>query len=255
MTSSLAGKVALVTGASSGIGKATAITFAREGAKVVVQDIDVPGGEETVSIIKSMGIESFFVKGDVRQKTDVENVINQTITRYGRLDCAFNNAASIAGHRKKIHEYEEKDWDENINVLLKGVWLGMKYQIPQMLEKGGGAIVNASSIVGLVGGKNGSCAYAAAKHGVIGLTKTAALEYGEQGIRVNAVCPAQIQTPRLNRIIDIDPDFLEREIPRHPLGRIGSPQEVAESVVWLCSDSASFITGHALAVDGGYLAQ
>ncbi|MCH8207251.1 MAG: SDR family oxidoreductase [Chloroflexi bacterium] len=255
MARPMAGKVALVTGGSSGIGRVTALMFAREGARVVIQDLDAAGGEETVAAIRELGVESLFAQGDVTNRDDVQSVVSQTVAAYGRLDYAFNNAASLEGYRSKIHEYDEDDWDHTINVLLKGVWLGMKYQIRQMLEQGGGAIVNTSSIAGIVGGRNGSRAYVAAKHGVLGLTKTAAIEYGQQGIRINAVCPAQIHTPRMDRIMEIDPEFLERETPRHPVGRIGEPREVAEAVVWLCSDAASFVTGHALAVDGGYLAQ
>ena len=224
-------------------------------AKVVIQDLDVSGGEQTATAIRQLGTDSLFIRGDVTKRDDVQNVIKQIIAVYGRLDYAFNNAAALTGHRSKLHEYDEDDWDQTIDVLLKGVWLGMKYQIRQMLEQDGGAIVNTSSIVGLVGSKNGSCAYVAAKHGVLGLTKTAALEYGQQGIRINAVCPAQIHTPRMDHVIHVDPEFLERETPKHPIGRIGDPLEVAEAVVWLCSDAASFVTGHSLAVDGGYLAQ
>lgn len=254
MDGSLEGKVALVTGGSSGIGRATAQLFAKKGARVVIQDIDIEKGNDAVQSIVKEGGESYFVRGDVTSKADVKNVISETVDRYGSLDCVMNNAATLRGLNTKIHEYEEETWDHYMDILLKAVWLGMKYQITQMLKQGGGTIVNTSSIAGLAA-RSGSCAYVAAKHGVIGLTKTAALEYAKDGIRINAVCPAQIHTPRMDKIIELDPGFLEREIPTMPLGRVGQPIEIAEATIWLCSDESSFVTGHALAVDGGYLAQ
>ena len=254
MAQTMHGKVALVTGGSSGIGRATALVFAREGARLVIQDMDAAGGSETVEKVGDLGSEGVFVKGDVSKREDVQNAVKEAVGAFGRLDYAFNNAAP-SSHRAPIHEYDEEAWDLNIAVLLKGVWLGMKYQIQHMLENGGGAIVNTSSIMGQVGSTYGSCAYVAAKHGVLGLTRSAALEYGKRGIRVNAVCPGNIHTSRLDRLLERDPGFLERETLKSPVGRIGESQEVAEAVVWLCSDASPFVTGHAMAVDGGYLAQ
>ena len=216
--------------------------------------MNAEGGEETVSKIGEMGGAALVVKGDVSKAEDNQNAVEQAVAAYGRLDYSFNNAAFMRpGPREATHEYDEDHWDRMIAVLLKGVWLGMKYQIRQMLKQGGGAIVNTSSIVGLIGSLD--CAYGAAKHGVIGLTKTAALEYAKQGIRVNAVCPGFIQTPRMDRFAADAPERVPDVIAKHPIGRIGEPEEVAEAVVWLCSDAASFVTGHAMAVDGGYLAQ
>ena len=250
MATSLKGKVALVTGGSSGIGRATALAFAREGAKVVIADVDVEGGHETVRMVKEASGESTFVKTDVSKAAEVEALIAQTVQGYGRLDCAFNNAG-IAGATASTADYTEGDWDSVIAINLKSVWLCMKYEIPQMLGQGGGAIVNASSINGLIGNA-GKCGYDASKHGVIGLTKTAAIEYARAGIRANAVCPGVIRTPMAYR----SPRFDEAKWPGlQPIGRLGMPEEVAEAVVWLCSDVASFVTGHSMLVDGGYVAQ
>ena len=249
----LAGKVALVTGAGSGIGRASALTFAREGAKVVVADVVVEGGEETVGMIKTAGGEALFVKADVSQAVEVEALINKTLATYGRLDCAHNNAG-IEGAVATTAECTEENWDRIIAINLKGVWLCMKYEIPQMLKQGGGAIVNTASGAGLVGIPRAG-AYVASKHGVVGLTKTAALEYAKAGIRVNAVCPGVIDTPMVQRITSRRPHLVERMAAGEPVGRMGKPQEIAEAVVWLCSEAASFVTGHAMAVDGGYIAQ
>lgn len=256
MAGSMQNKVALVTGGSSGIGRATALAFAREGARVVIQDLDATGGDDTVAGVRDLGGEAVFIEGDVSKRDDVQAAIKEAVGAYGRLDYAFNNAAPSTT-AAPMHEYDEEAWDLNIAVLLKGVWLGMKYQIQHMLESGGGAIVNTSSIMGQVGSTYGSCAYVAAKHGVLGLTRSAALEYGKRDIRINAVCPGVIHTPRLDRLIERDPDtgYVERETLKHPIGRIGQAGDVAEAVVWLCSDAASFVHGHAMAVDGGYLAQ
>ena len=256
MAGSMQDKVALVTGGSSGIGRATALAFAREGARVVIQDLDATGGDDTVAGVRDLGGEAVFIEGDVSKRDDVQAAIQEAVGAFGRLDYAFNNAAP-SGYAEPMHEYDEDQWDRNIAVLLKGVWLGMKYQLRHMLENGGGAIVNTSSIMGQVGSTYGSCAYVAAKHGVLGLTRSAALEYGKRGIRINAVCPGVIHTPRLDRLIERDPDagYVERETLKHPIGRIGEAGDVAEAVVWLCSDAASFVHGHAMAVDGGYLAQ
>ena len=253
MTEQLEGKVALTTGGSSGIGRASALMFAREGAKVVVADVDVEGGEETVRMIKESGGEAIIVKCDVSKAFEVEALINKVIETYGRLDCAHNNAGVGVGGVPTA-DCTEDDWDRVITINLKGVWLCMRYEIPQMAACGGGAIVNTSSVLGLVGSP-GRSAYVASKHGVIGLTKAAALEYANAGIRINAVCPGSIRTPATERRIGGDPKALVLRIARHPLGRQGTSEEVAEAVVWLCSDAASFITGHAMAVDGGYVAQ
>ena len=247
------GKVALVTGGSTGIGRATALTFAREGAKVVVSDVNAEGGEETVSMIKDSGGEAIFVHTDVSRTAHVEALIRKTVETYGRLDAAHNNAG-IEGVRVPTAEFPEDEWDRVIATNLKGVWLCMKYEILQMLEQGGGAIVNTSSVAGLIGMK-GSTAYGAAKHGVVGLTKVAAIEYATQGIRVNAVCPGAVASPMTDRLMGREPGRREMYMSMQPVGRFGTPEEIAETVVWLCSDAASFVTGHAMPVDGGYIAQ
>ena len=253
MVRALEGRVTLVTGGSSGIGRATSLAFAREGARVVVADIAVAGGEETVRMIEAAGGAALFVRADVSKATEVEALVTETLGRFGRLDCAFNNAG-IEGSRASTVDYTEEDWDRTVGTNLKGVWLCMKYEIPRMLEQGGGAIVNTSSVYGLVAGR-GVSAYVASKHGVAGLTKSAALEYAPHGIRINAVCPGAIRTPMLMRHLR-DAESEERLIAAvEPIGRMGSPEEVAAAVVWLCSDAASFVTGHTMAVDGGYLAQ
>ena len=259
MAATLEGRIALVTGGGSGIGKASAIAFAREGAKVVVADVNVEGGEETVHFIQAAGGESVFVRADVSTAAEVEAMINKAIETYGRLDCAYNNAGIMESPGVPTHEYPEESWDRVIAINLKGVWLCMKYEIPQMLKQGSGAIVNASSIWGLVGA-SGFSAYVASKHGVAGLTKTAALEYADSNIRVNSVNPGAIDTSMaagaLGAVSGGDPEVMAQLISRiHPVGRLGTPEEIAESVVWLCSDAASFVTGHTLSVDGGYLAQ
>jgi NAD(P)-dependent dehydrogenase (short-subunit alcohol dehydrogenase family) len=247
MTKSFKGKVALVTGASSGIGRASALTFAREGARVVVADIDVNGGEQTVQAIKERGGDAIFVKTDVSKAAEVEALINKAVANYGRLDFAFNNAG-IEYLGGGTAECTEKDWDSVINTNLKGVWLCMKYEIPQMVKGGGGAIVNTSSVLGLVNFPD-NAPYTISKLGVIALTKCAALEYAEAGIRINAVCPGAIQTPLLERV-----SATGRTLALGPMQRVGTPEEVAEAVIWLCSDAASFVTGHAMPVDGGFLA-
>ncbi|NQT71490.1 MAG: SDR family oxidoreductase [Chloroflexi bacterium] len=251
--SKLNGKVALVTGGSAGIGRSTALAFAREGARVVVADYAVDGGEETVRLIKEGGGEAVFIKVDVSIASDVESMVNKAIETYGRLDCAANNAG-ISGPIVASIDLEEKDWDQVVNIDLKGVWLCMKYEIPHMLNQGGGSIVNTASMAGIVGFP-AQAPYVASKHGVIGLTKSAALEYGTQGIRVNAVCPGVIHTSMVDSVIEVIPDIIETLNKQAPVGRIGQPQEVAECILWLCSDDASFVTGHALVVDGGYVAQ
>ena len=253
MSGILSDKVSLITGAGSGIGRASAIVFAREGALVVVSDVNAEGGEETVSLISEIGGQAIFVPADVSRAGDVEALVQSTIKQYGRLDCAFNNAG-VSGGQILMHEYAEEDWDRVIDINLKGVWLCLKYEIIQMLEQGGGAIVNTASTMGLVGGA-GSASYGASKHGVVGLTKNAAVQYAQSGIRVNAVCPGHIRTPMIEQGSLLVPGNEERIIARHPIGRLGTPEEIAETVVWLCSNAASFVTGHAMAVDGGYVSQ
>jgi NAD(P)-dependent dehydrogenase (short-subunit alcohol dehydrogenase family) len=247
----LQGKVAIVTGASSGIGRATALAFAREGVKVVVSDVNVPGGEETVRLIKAQGGEAIFVRCDVSQEDEVKALVEITLTTYGRLDFACNNAG-IGGDLAPTADYSLEGWNRVIGINLTGVFLCMKYEIPAMLRQGGGAIVNMASILGHVGFA-GAPAYVAAKHGVIGLTKNAAIEYAKQGIRVTAVCPAFIHTPMVDD--GLTPEAKAQVEAAHPIGRMGNPEEVAELVVFLCSDGASFITGNPILVDGGYVAQ
>ena len=249
----LDGKVALITGAGSGIGRASALAFAREGAKVAVADIVVEGGEETVRMVKEAGGEAFFIKVDVANAADVEAMVNTVVDTYGRIDCAYNNAG-IEGRLASTDEYPEDVFDKVIDINLTGVWLCMKYELPHMLKQGSGAIVNTASGAGLIG-VSGMSAYVASKHGVIGLTKTAALEYAKSGIRVNAVCPGLIQTPMVERITAEQPQLGEALVAAEPVGRTGKPEEIAESVVWLSSDAASFVTGHSMSVDGGFVAQ
>ena len=258
MAGSLEGKAALVTGGGSGLGRATALAFARAGARVVVADVDTAGGAETVRQVVAAGGEALFVQTDVGQAVEVEALVRETVAAYSRLDCAFNNAGVStpqAGGGGLIHEHPEETWDRVIGVNLKGVWLCLKYEISQMRRQGGGAIVNTASIYGLVGSGWGGSAYAASKHGVVGLTKAAALENAQEGIRVNAVCPGFIETPMTHQVLAQRPEQEAQMIAAHPLGRLGQPNEVAETVVWLCSPAASFVTGHALPVDGGYVAQ
>jgi NAD(P)-dependent dehydrogenase (short-subunit alcohol dehydrogenase family) len=250
----LEGKVALITGGGSGIGRAAALAFAREGARVAVADISLETATETASLLSASGAHSAAFASDVARAEEVEALVAQTVERFGRLDCAFNNAGIEGGPPgTRLHEYAEDVWDRVVNVDLKGVWLCMKYEITAMLLAGGGAIVNTSSIAGLVGG--GNSAYVASKHGVVGLTRRAALEYGPAGIRVNAVCPGSIRTPMLERLFRAAPEREGLLVEQAPLGRLGQPEEVAEAVIWLCSDAASFVTGHALVVDGGFLAR
>ena len=253
MAGRLDGKVALITGGGSGIGRATSLVFSREGAKVVVADITVEGCEETVQQIKAAGGDATFVKTDVSKAADVEAMINKTVETYSRLDCAFNNAG-VEGGMKVTADCTEEEFDRTIAVNLTGVWLCMKYEIQQMLSQGGGAIVNTASVAGLVGFPS-LPDYVASKHGVVGLTKTAALEYAKSGIRVNAVCPGVIQTPMVERGIQRLPGFDEMALATEPIGRFGQPSEIGEAVAWLCSDAASFVTGHPMAVDGGLVAQ
>jgi NAD(P)-dependent dehydrogenase (short-subunit alcohol dehydrogenase family) len=244
-------KVAIVTGGSSGIGRATALAFAKKGAKVVV--VDWKENSETIDLIKKSGGEALFIKCDVSKSSDVKAMVEKTIATFGRLDYAFNNAG-IEGDSSPVQDCSEENWDKTIGVNLKGVWLCMKHEIPEMLKQGKGAIVNCSSVAGLVG-FSGLPAYVASKHGVIGLTKTSALECAKLGVRVNAVCPGVIQTPMIDRLTGNDKEAIEQFTSLEPVGRFGQAEEIADAVVWMCSDGASFVTGHAMAVDGGFVAQ
>jgi len=244
-------KVALVTGAAMGIGRASAQAFAREGAAVVVADIDAEGGHETVGLVEDAGGQASFVLADVSVKADVEAMVEHAAATYGGLDCAHNNAG-VAAPMAPLAEYPDDGWDRTIAVMLTGVYHCMKAEIPRMLERGGGAIVNTASGVGLVGYPN-QAAYTASKHGVIGLTKVAALDYGSQGIRVNAICPGTARTPMVDAAIRDLPGIEEEVTKLHPIGRIAEAAEIAEAAVWLCSPAASFVLGVALPVDGGYV--
>ena len=244
-------KVAIVTGGSSGIGRATALAFAKKGAHVVV--VDWAENTETIDLIKKYGVDALFIKCDVSKTAEVKAMVEKTIATFGRLDYAFNNAG-IEGTSAQTADCTEENWDKTIGVNLKGIWLCMKYEIPEILKHGKGNIVNCASVAGLVG-FGGLPAYVASKHGVIGLTKTAALEYAKMGIRVNVVCPGVIQTPMIDRLTGRNEKSIEQFTALEPLGRFGKPEEIANAVIWMCSDEASFITGHAMAVDGGFIAQ
>jgi NAD(P)-dependent dehydrogenase (short-subunit alcohol dehydrogenase family) len=253
MTRALEGKAALVTGAGSGIGRAAALAFAAQGAKVLVADIDGAATAETARLIDDGGGTSIAVDADVTDEDAVQAMVRAAVRAWGRLDAAHNNAG-IAEPRVLTADMTAETWDRVIETNLKGVWLGMKHEIRQMLEQGGGAIVNTASVVGLAAVRH-QPAYVASKHGVIGLTKAAALEYAEAGIRVNAVCPAAVRTPSLDGYFKANPYLEKALIESNPSKRIAMPDEVAAAVVWLCSDEASFVTGHALVTDGGVLAQ
>ncbi len=249
----LEGKVGIVTGAGSGIGRACVLAMARQGAKVVVSDVDRRGGDETVAQVRREGGDAIFVACDVSRGSDVEALVGATMKQYGRLDCACNNAG-IGGEAAHTGDYPEESWRQVIGVNLTGVWLCMRHEIGAMLAGGGGAIVNMASILGTVGFA-GAPAYVSAKHGVLGLTKTAAIEYATRGIRVNAVCPGFIETPLLEHAgITRGSEQYEAIAALHPMKRMGTPDEVAAMVVWLFSDASSFVTGTSMLVDGGYTA-
>ena len=248
----LDGKVALISGGARGQGAAEANLFAREGAKVVFGDVLDDQGKQVEAEIHEVGGEALYIHLDVTREADWVSAVETAVSRYGKLDILVNNAGITI--RKNVEDTTEEDWDRIISINLKGVWLGMKYQIIQMLEQGGGAIVNTASVAGLVAIR-GTCAYVASKHAVAGLTKAAALEYAQSGIRVNAVCPGYIRTPLTQPLFDTMEGFEDQAVARHPLGRLGEPHEIAEAVAWLSSDAASFVTGHTMTVDGGYVAQ
>ena len=245
----LNGKVAFVTGAASGIGRATALAFAREGANIVVADIDQSGNQDTVGMIEGLGGKAVAVVCDVTRSEDVQTSLTTTVDRFGRLDYAFNNAG--AEQRPKLTaDITEEEWDRIITINLRSVFLCLKYEIPLMLQHGGGAIVNTSSGAGIKVFGRGA-AYAAAKHGVVGLTKDAALDYASSNIRINAICPGIIDTEMMDRFTGGTAEERDRVIAQEPIGRMGRPDEIAATVVWLCSNAASFVTGHAMVVDGG----
>lgn len=244
-------KVALITGGSFGIGKATAIAFAGRGASVVV--VDWVEDKETIETIQRAGGEAIFLKADMSKEEDIKMMVDKTIEKYGKLDYAFNNAG-VEGLTAVTHECTNENWNHVLSINLTGVWLCMKYQIPHMLKQGKGAIVNNASIAGLVGFP-GIPAYVASKHAIVGLTKNAALEYGKMGIRVNVVCPGVIKTPMIDRFTGKSKEVEKQFESMEPIGRLGEPEEVADAVLWLCSDASSFVTGHSLAVDGGWVAQ
>jgi NAD(P)-dependent dehydrogenase (short-subunit alcohol dehydrogenase family) len=246
-------KVALITGGGSGIGRATALLFGREGASVVVADYNAEGGARTVKTIKEAGGTAVFHAADVSNPQDVDGLMHKVMESYGRLDCAFNNAG-IQGQLAKTPNCSLENWNRVIAINLTGVFLCMKYEIPLMLRHGGGSIVNTASGAGLVG-VVGAPAYVAAKHGVAGLTKAAALEFAQKGIRVNAVCPGFIRTPMIEESLDKGIVSEEQLFALEPMHRIGEPEEIAEAVLWLCSDASSFVTGLPMPVDGGYVAQ
>jgi NAD(P)-dependent dehydrogenase (short-subunit alcohol dehydrogenase family) len=255
MAGVLAGKIAVVTGGASGIGRASALAFAKEGAKVIVVDVTADAGEETVRLIREIGGDARFVRTDVSSAAQVRGMVTKAVEIYGRLDCALNNAGVDGMLFTRIAEYKEEAWDQVISINLKGTWLCMKYEIIQMLKQGGGSIVNMASTAGLVGSAVGNSAYVASKHGIVGLSKTVALEYGTQGIRVNAVCPALTRTPMAEKLLGGDPQREAQMAAVSPMGRLANAEEVAAAVVWLCSDAASYVTGQALAVDGGHVAR
>ncbi len=252
MTKELHGKVGIVTGGTSGIGREAAVLFAKAGAKVVVAGRRETEGKETIDLLRATGGEGLFVKADVSLAADVRALVQKTVEAFGRLDIAFNNAG-IEGNWIPIAEQSEEDWNRTIDINLKGTWLCLKYEIQQMLKQGGGgAIVNMASVAGLIGSAGGAT-YSASKHGVMGLTKAAALETARSGIRINVVCPAVIETPMGERLFG-EPEVKKVALSLHPIGRFGTPMEIAEAVVWMCSDRASFMTGQSLVLDGGFLA-
>jgi NAD(P)-dependent dehydrogenase (short-subunit alcohol dehydrogenase family) len=242
-------RVALVTGAASGIGRATALALAAEGARLVVSDVNTTGGEETTHMLTEAGHEAIFIPCDVTRTIQVESMVRRIVSTFGRLDCAVNNAG-VGGDMTPTDLREEATWDMVLGVNLKGVWLSMKYELAPMLEQSSGSIVNVASAAGLIGFRYAS-AYSASKHGVVGLTRSAALEYARKKIRVNAVCPGFTETPMVAEMNSSNPKMVEATVNAIPMRRLGTPEEVAQAILWLCSDDSSFVTGHAMAVDGG----
>jgi NAD(P)-dependent dehydrogenase (short-subunit alcohol dehydrogenase family) len=249
-----AGKVAFITGGASGIGRAAALAFAGEGAGVAVADVSEQGSQETARLVREQGGKALAVRCDVTRADEVRAALARTVEAFGRLDFAFNNAGIEPRKPAPTADYEEAEWERIIDVNLRGVFLCMKHEIPLILRQGGGAIVNTSSGAGVIGIK-GSPAYTAAKHGVIGLTKAAALDYAAQNVRINAVCPGYIDTPMMGRFTGGTPEGRAKVIAEEPAGRMGKPEEIAAAVLWLCSDGAAFMVGHAMVVDGGQTVQ
>jgi NAD(P)-dependent dehydrogenase (short-subunit alcohol dehydrogenase family) len=249
----MSGKVVLITGAGSGIGRASALEFARQGAHVVVADIDLTAAEETRRLIGELGQEAMAVRVDVSDSVQVEKLVGCTLETFGRLDCAHNNAG-MDGPLRPLADIAEEDFDRVLAVNLKGIWLCMRHELPQMVRQGGGAIVNTSSVAG-IRGCPGAADYSAAKHGIIGLSRTAALEYAGAGIRINTLCPGLTETPLVQRLSRQKPEVFQDLRTRIPLGRAADPAEVGRVAVWLCSDGASYISGQEIVVDGALSAQ